>query len=662
MARARRAAANGGLFAPDDIPLKPGKNGLTASGERVTDRRSQEYRRLNQQWQGEALSFYETSGECWYAAQFYARSISKLRLYAAKVDEDGEMREIEIPKEVEPGERKDGESAPAEQLSESDQAAIDAVARIKDSSGGRGQLLASWARLMFLTGETYLTVTENPDTEEEVWEALSSDELRLAPGRGYVRYAAPSATPEELLNAPDDDFEPLEKSDKRTAVVYRLWRRHPRYSRLADSPMRAALSLFEELQLLQLAVRARARSRLSGAGILAVPTEIVFANLPTGAEQDQTKSPIMEMLQRAATTSIQNPGSASAVVPIVIQGPAEFLKELRWISIGNAQEKYEEQGLRTELLSRIAISLDFPKEQLLGMEDSNHWTAWLVDDQTWSAHLQPMANLLVEDLTGVYLQPYLKQQQVEDWADYAIGYDAAEVINHPDRNKDAGAMYAEGELSGQTWREVAGFTDSDDMGEEEFRIYLAKTFGDPQMLPEKYRPEKPEPPAPPIDGQAPVVPPDGEEPAEGPPEEQDRQDVEQEQQVETVQASAYAAELSGVARATVRRARELAGNRLRTRVRKHEELEQLLASCTNNAAVAFTLGPERCQQANLGTPHELVATAADAFEDIASEFGIDPAVGKRVGKLLEEHAAKTLFEENPPPVPPRLRAYLERVL
>lgn len=644
-----------GIFAPEDVILRPDGKALTAAGQRTNARQAQNYQRLNQQWQSEALSFYDTSGECWYAAQFYARAIGKLRLFAAKKDEAGEMKEIDL------GPGKPGEKRP--ELSKEDQLAVDAVARIKDSSGGRAQLLGAWARLMFLTGETYLTVTQNPDTDEEVWECLSSDELRLAPGTGYVRWAAPSVPPEQLDNAPDTDFEPLAKGSKRTAVVYRLWRGHPRYSMLADSPMHATLSLFEELQLLQLAVRARARSRLSGAGVMAVPTEIVFANLPTGSEQDPKKSPVMNMLQQAATTAIQNPGSAAAVVPIVIQGPAEHLKELRWIQIGNPSEKYEEQGLRTELLSRIAIGLDFPKEQLLGMGDANHWTAWLVDDQTWSAHLQPMAILLVEDLSGVYMQPYLKKQGIDNWSDYAIGYDAAEVINHPDRNKDASQMYRDGELSGSTWRDVAGFTDNDDMGEEEFQIYLAKTFGDPQMLPEKYRPDKPEPVAPPTNPAIPEAPPE-DKPEEGQPpqEKKDGVQVKEDQVVEDVQASAYASEIAGVARATVRRARELAGSRIRTRVRKNPDLSALVASCPANSQVAFKLGSEALEKAALGAPHDLVASAGDSFIDIAAEFGLDAAVGKRIGTMLEDHAARTLFEENPAPVPPRLRAYLERVL
>lgn len=722
MARPRRVPPTGGIFSPTDDVLEVGARGagsraLTAAGDRVTERRSQNYQRLNQRWQTEALTFYDTSGECWYAAQFYARAISKLRLYAAKVGENGEIEEIEIPveedepedetveeeesgeeveeeeeaeetegvvaavgdegaedEEDEPEEKKDtrppGLADKPKELSPDDQAALDAVARIRDTSGGRSQLLGAWARLMFLTGETYLTVTQNPDTDEEVWECLSSDELRLAPGRGYVRWAAPSVPPEELDNVPDDQFEPLTKTGRKTAVVYRLWRRHPRYSMLADAPMRATLSLFEELQLLQLAVRARARSRLSGAGILCVPQEIIMANLPTGSENDPSKSPIMERLQRAATAAIQNPGSASAVVPIVIQGPSEHLKELRWVGIGNPMEKYEEQGLRTELLSRIAIGLDFPKEQLLGMGDANHWTAWLVDDQTWSAHLQPMANLLVEDLTGVYLQPMLKAQGVEDYASYVIGYDAAEVINHPDRNKDAHEMRKQGAIGDGTWREVGGFTDADAMSEEEYLIWLALQFKDAQMLPERFRPEKPEPPPqllpPGLGGELPFGQDDPDEAVEGqPPAEGDQRAAVAAQQNGGLQASAYVSELSGVARATVRRARELAGSRIRTKVRKDENLNTLVNDKlreTANALVASTVGVEMLADAHIGSPRELVAGAGDGFGDIAAEFGLDPAVGRRIGVMLEDHAAKTLFEVNPAPVPPRLRAYLERVL
>jgi len=657
VARPRKLPTNGGVFFPEeDIPLVPGadRKALTAGGQRVNPSRAEQYRRLSQLWQNEALTMYDSCGEAWYAAQFYARAIGKLRLYIAKKDEQGEVTELK---------------------DEPDDPGVQALERIKDPSGGRSQFQAAWARLMFLTGETYLTVTENPDTEEEVWECLSSNELRLAPGRGYVRYAAPSVSPEELLTAPDDDFEPVDKGNQKTAVVYRLWRRHPSYSMLADAPMRACLTLFEELQLLQLAVRARARSRLNGAGILAVPTEIIFANMPTGAEQDQTKSPVMQLLHRAATTAIRDPGSAAAVVPIVIQGPAEHLKELRWIPIGSPNEKYEEQGLRTELISRIAIGLDFPKEQLLGVGDANHWSAWLVDDQTWSAHLQPMANLFVEDLTGVYLRPYLKKQGVENWADYTIWYDPAEVINNPDRNKDAAALYAQGELSGATWRDAGGFNDDDEPDDEEFRIALAKQFNDPQMLPEKYRPEKPEPvmPQPSVDDLL------QDDTAEGepPPEKDDSAEVEEESQVDqvddktvkkngnsSVAASGYAAELAGVARATTRRARELAGSRLRTRVRKDEGLHALVASVppSGTTGVAALLGMEKCSGASLGTPQELVKGAGDGFADVAAEFGVDPAIGRRIALMLEEHAAKTLFEENPPPLPPRLRAYLDRVL
>jgi hypothetical protein len=44
---------------------------------------------------------------------------------------------------------------------------------------------------------------------------------------------------------------------------------------------------------------------------------------------------------------------------------------------------YPETGLRREAVERLAIGLDMPPEVLLGLGDSNHWSAWQVDEQTW---------------------------------------------------------------------------------------------------------------------------------------------------------------------------------------------------------------------------------------------------------------------------------------
>lgn len=625
MPRSRRGAPTASIYVPEDT--QP----IVAAGARVTQREAETFRRLIQPWQIQSLDFYDTVGEAWYAAQFYARAMSKIRIFAAEIDENGEVKEIEDKTDP----------------------AVEAIDRIRDRSGNRSQFQAAWGRLTFLTGETYMTVTQDDDGFEE-WECLSSDELRLAPGQGYVRYAAPSVPPEELVMAPDDAFEPIGEG-KKSAVVYRLWRRHPRFSLLADAPMRAVLPLIEELQLLQLAVRARARSRLSGAGILLIPTELSFANQPPpGTENDPKKNPVMERIQHAITLAIQNPGSAAQVVPVVIEGPGEILQYVQHIKFNDPAEEYQESEERIKLIERIATGLDFPKEQLLGLGDSNHWSGWLVDDQTWNAHLQPMAQMFVDDLTGVYLQPLLRKLGFEEWDRRCVGFDPADAINHPDRFKDATEMRKLGAINDATWREVAGFNDEAVMEEREEQIFLAITFNDPQMLPEDIRPELPVDPMA-LPGEGPV---DEVEPGDVPPEEADPGEAATNG---TVTAAASASELMGVARATVRRAREKAGSRLRTKVRYDKELQPLVASASVTELIPSLIGAERCADRGYAAA-ELVAGAGESFADIATEFGVDRRVGNRVATMLEQHAAKTLFDSAPEPLPPALRAYLERVV
>jgi hypothetical protein len=89
---------------------------------------------------------------------------------------------------------------------------------------------------------------------------LSTDELRI---HEPTPVQAPRRRPRSTGDA-DRRRRWQPSRGKTAAVAYRLWRRHPRYSMLADSTMQGVLDLCEELVLLTQAVRARARSRLAG--------------------------------------------------------------------------------------------------------------------------------------------------------------------------------------------------------------------------------------------------------------------------------------------------------------------------------------------------------------------------------------------------------------
>ena len=267
-------------------PARQGRNtnSLTASGFKVQNKDADVMRRLIQPWQTRSFAYYDLIPEIKYAAQFYARLLSPLILFPAEQDDNGDLVPTEDPE------------------------VIAALERIQDPGGGRTGLLSSYGRLMFLTGECILFVTLDPDTGLEQWEMLSTDELRIMQGI-YMRYKAPSLLIEEFHTPDADQYEPV---DDDTAIAYRLWQRHPRWSMLADSTMMGVLDLCEELLLLTSVVRARGRSRLAGSGILLVDDRISPVPAEAEPDEDVDSDPFMAELTYAMTQPIVNEGQRRA--------------------------------------------------------------------------------------------------------------------------------------------------------------------------------------------------------------------------------------------------------------------------------------------------------------------------------------------------------------
>ncbi len=599
------------------------RNKLQASGYRVdaTKRRKPEPPRTF--WQQESFRYYDTLGEIKYAAQFYSRALAKLRLFAAEVDETGEIVETENTD------------------------AIAQLERIQDPGGGRSTLLATYGRLMFLTGETLLFVSKDEETEREQWEFLSTDELRRQ-GDTYLRYRRP-AMPEEYAAPSDDDYEPVTDDE---AVAYRIWRRHPQYSDLPDATMMAVLDICEEIMLLTRAVRGRARSRLAGAGILFLPDTLTTVPLDSNApDEDPDEDPFLYDLTEHMTAPIADDGSASAVVPLIVRGPPDAIDKVNHLQIIDPMQLYPETGLRKELIERLAIGLDLPPEILLGLQDSNHWSAWQIDEQTWKAHLQPVAQYLVDDLTAAFYRPQLRDLGVEGWENFTIAYDAAEIINHPDRTKDAKDLHDRVVLSDEALREAAGFDDEDSPSEEEINRRIGILIHDGSLA---------------VDG-IPSVRSGGIEPkpgeivssngttgngtsaevVKGPA--AGGSDVVQE---ESVQAAGRRAHLLGAADLTMRRAREKAGQRLLSLAKRDPEIRKRLTG-TKPTQVAAKLGEKDAARIGAPTGAVLVEGAADLFVECMRECSVlDQESAAMLGRQIERHAAQTLFEEKPHPIPP----------
>ena len=607
--------------------LKASVRSLQASGTKLDRKTGYEARRLVQPWQVQALNYYDLLPEIKYAASFYSRGLANLELVASekKMGEDGKVQVVPSENEI----------------------ARQHLERIQDPGGGRTNLLGSYGRLLFLVGEAYLVATKDPESELEQWEMLSFEEI-VPEGRTYKRVKAPMLQPEQLEEADESEFEPL---DENTAVVYRLWKRHPRHSELADSTMEGVLELCEELLLLTRAVRSRARSRLAGSGILYVPNTLTVTPVEPEPDEDPDVDPFLSRLTNAMTAPIADEGAPSAVVPLVIRGPDELGDKIKHIQIVDPTQLYPETGLRRECIERIAIGLDMPNEILTGTGDVNHWGAWMIDEQAWKQHLQPIAQQLCDDLTASYYRPSLREAGVEDWQNHLIAFDAASAISHPNKAKDAKDLWDRLAISDEALRDATGFdpddgiTDGDEMTRRIGVLVRDGTLATTGVPATTGAPGGTAPPGGEDTGGA-----QEETQKEPPPAPEGEADSEEALVASNGNGLVHAARVIGAADLALVRARELAGNKIKNRARRdHAALAEIEGVPARQ--VAYVLGQERVKALGCPDERELVKGCRDFIEDAFRAWGLDRGLADRLSELIEQHAARTLYAERPPPLP-----------
>lgn len=567
-----------------------GLTALVASAVRLDRKAKEGLSRLTQTWQDAALMYYDLLGPVHFAAGFYARGLSGLRLYVGELDDDGEV--------------KPSDNADARAI----------LARVRDGMGSRESLIETFGRLWFVTGEAYLLWTNVEGVES--WEIVSPDELRITDDDTYVRVSAPNLKDDEYKATDEAEPEPGE------AIAYRLWNPHPRHSKLADSPMRAVIEDCQEMVLLGQAVQARLKSRLAGNGILTWPNELSEGGDELDAEdvpgdEDAKADPTVEDFIESAVAPLENHGSASAVVPFILRGPAQWLHPdyVRWIQTRNPEEDYKEAGLRDEVLKRLAIAMDMPIEALLGMTDANHWSAWQVDETIWKSHLRPVAQALAGNLTSAYLRPTLIDKAgmtPEDAARFVIAYDEAAIVTNPDRSKDAQEAFDRFAIGKKALRDAKGFTDDDAPDEAELAVmYEEANVGQ----------SAPTDGAPPADTTAPQSEPqqDGTEGDPG---------------------------LNAAASLAVRRARELAGRRVLGFLQGKE-----LGRTFDGIAPGFvcaSFGKEALEELGAPPAQELIAGACrDDLIAVAVEWGLTYDSASAFADRTEARAALTLYDETP---------------
>lgn len=406
-------------------------------------------------WQSEAWEYYDAIGEVKYAFNLVASVVSRIRIYAAIVENPSEA-----PTSVRNASVIDPRLAAAAER---------ALARLDSAYGGQAGLLRDAALNLSVAGECYLVqLPEKKGTGiPESWDIRSVDEVMADVRGGYNiigRREQTSGNTQQGVNKLSGN-----------AFVGRIWRSHPRYSDESDSSLRGLLDLCAELLLLNRTFRATARSRLN-AGALYLPDGLSVAaqgdpdypydeadsELNPGFTAEEAEDEFEDQLIDAMTTPIRDEESASAVVPLIIRGPAELGDRIKQFKFERSFDPSLAQRA-DRVLERILQGLDVPKDIVTGLANVKYSNALQIDEALYKAHIEPLMLLIADALTIVYLRPYLVAQgySPSDVEKIVVWYDPSAVSTRNDRASDADSGYDRAVISQEAWRRAHGFSQAD---------------------------------------------------------------------------------------------------------------------------------------------------------------------------------------------------------
>jgi hypothetical protein len=522
--------------------------------------------------------------------------------------------------------------SPQEQLAEIKAGLpVEILNRVRDPSGGKSQLLQSYGRLMFITGEGLL-FGRDLETPRERWSFVWNGEVDVETSSD----GSPKKIIHKLSGATTRVY------DANEAVVYRMWTPSPWRSYEAESPMLAALQIAEELIALTKSVRATTVSRLTN-GLLFLPTEIAPPPAEGGSDEDPYNDPWSEDLLNHFVTAIENPGTAEAAAPLVSWVMGEHIDKIKFIKLHDPTNDYMEKDLRAEAIDRLAYGMDMPPEALKGLGNSNHWASMQILGDMWKSHGAPIAQQFCDELASAYLQPALRDAEYPNWEQVVIGYDEARVVVKPDRSDDADDAAKYGVVSRQGYRQMKNIPEdwAPDNADEQWWLKIQGKL---------QRPASPGQGAPATNGN--VM-----DPAtNGPPQPGPEGDSGRRTRVVTSSAESY--EAMGAAMMALARCRELAGIRLWQKQRTCPECFER-ADGQPHALVASLVGHDVVTK--LGwEPLRLVRGGTDTFRDMMIYWDYTPTQAAAICEMVESFAARTLYDERLPQLPTGFATHLAR--
>jgi hypothetical protein len=462
--RLARAATLSGMADRPRAISKPHTFSLVAAAEVITSRGVRvktpaDSRMLD--WQERAWDYFDTVGEFRFGVSWLSNTMSRVNLVAASapksVGDEPTAINLEVAEDAPPEEQPTGVQRRATEL----------VAMIAGGASGQGQLLGEFGQHLPVAGFGWLVV--EPDLEDpqadtyETWQVYSQDGVKIDKDDVSIRRAASGN--EQWRKAHPN------------ALIVKAWRKHPRRPWEPDAQIRASLAILDQLDLLSAHITATGRSRLAGAGMLAIPSEATFPQPPPKeGDDDPSDDPqdafdsFVEQLVDTMTVPIKDRDSAAGVVPLVIQIPGEFIDKLKHLTFATPFDS-QVIALIQEAVKRLALGMDMPPEVLTGMAGVNHWTAWQVEETAITLHVEPMAEIVCQSLTLGYLKAALEAEQFspEEVGSVMVWYDTSDLTAPADKSGNVVMAYDRFQASGKALRRELGLVEDDAPDDDEFK-------------------------------------------------------------------------------------------------------------------------------------------------------------------------------------------------
>lgn len=332
------------------------------------------------------------------------------------------------------------------------------------------------AALMSLVEETYILVKR--EAGGFVFETLSPTEIKSKGNAVEKRI---------LVDGENLKWVPVEGNE----TIIRVFTPDPADRDKASGPHRPLLGLLETMALELSRDQADAISVLAGNGILYIPTEVLPDEVDTldASDTPGSRKGFENALEDAMIATIADRQRGDAIVPITLYGPAEYADAIRHILPARAETAYESQNRMNGYIERYARSIDLPAQVILGIGDSNHWSDWKVDENTWAYHLYPRAQRIADALYAGLVQQILVNLG-HDPVDYRLAPNATPAIAKTDMSSTAAVAYKTGVLKPEAYIEAIGF-DPSDMRPDADETLLCMICPDPNATPDPTAPTAP---------------------------------------------------------------------------------------------------------------------------------------------------------------------------